>query len=92
MKSIRELSVLILTIRGYPSPSPGASNVKAGEVYLWQKVITAAKKQILQLQENKKCACVLVIGQCARPTWRASSKDPPHTQRLTLNRRLCSSS
>jgi hypothetical protein len=64
MKAIRELSLPILTIQGYPSPAPGASNVDAGEVYLWQQNVTATKKQVLQLKENKKRAYVLVIEQC----------------------------
>ncbi len=62
-KAIRELSFLILTIQGYPSPAPGASNVDAREVYLWQQDVTATKKQILQLKENKKHEYALVIGQ-----------------------------
>ncbi len=63
-KAIRELSLPILTIWGYPSPAPGASIVDAREVYLSQQDITAAKKQILQLKENRKHMYALVIGQC----------------------------
>ena len=62
-KAIRELSFPILTIQGYPSPAPGASNVDAREVYLWQQDVTVAKKQILQLKENKKREYALVIGK-----------------------------
>ncbi len=63
-KAIRKLSLPILTIWEYPSPVPGMSNVDDGEVYLWQQDVTATKKQILQLKENKKHPYALVIGQC----------------------------
>jgi acetyl-CoA carboxylase alpha subunit len=33
-------------------------------VYIWQQDVTVTKKQILQLEKNKKRMYTLVIGQC----------------------------
>ncbi len=42
----------------------GATVVDPGEIFLWQQDVPAAKKQIAQLEENKKRAYALIIGQC----------------------------
>ena len=34
-------------------------------MYIWQQDVAAIKKRIVQLEENKKCAYALVIGQCS---------------------------
>ena len=34
-------------------------------IYIWQQDIAAVKKQIVQLEENKKHVYTLVIGQCS---------------------------
>ena len=63
-KAIRELSLPTLDLPDYPAGTDGGPP-DAGTVYLWQQDVTAAKKQILQLEENKKRAYALVIGQCS---------------------------
>jgi hypothetical protein len=63
-KAIRELSLPTLSLPSYPTGTTGAPP-DAGTVYLWQQDVTAAKKQILQLEENKKRAYALMIGQCS---------------------------
>ena len=59
--AIRELSLPVLTLPSYPTGTSGTPP-DAGTVYLWQQDVTAAKKQILQLEENTKRAYALVIG------------------------------
>ncbi len=65
MKAIKELSLPTLQVPGYPTAKAGATIVDPGEMFLWQQDIAAVKKQIVQLEENKKRAYVLVIGQCS---------------------------
>jgi hypothetical protein len=43
----------------------GATVVNPGEIFLWQQDIAAVKKQIVQLEDNKKRVYALVIGQCS---------------------------
>jgi hypothetical protein len=90
-KAIKELSLLTLQVPGYSTAKAGATVVNPGEIFLWQQDVTAVKKQIVQLEENKKHAYALVIGQCLL-TLTASSKDLPHLRRPRPNRMLCSSS
>ncbi len=64
-KAIKELSLPTLHVLGYPKAKAGATAVDPGDIYLWQQDVTAVKKQIIQLEENKKHAYALVIGQCS---------------------------
>ena len=64
-KAIKELSLPTLQVPGYPTAKAGATAVDPGDVYLWQQDVAAMKKQMVQLEENKKCAYVLTIGQCS---------------------------
>jgi hypothetical protein len=63
-KAIKELSLPTLHVLGYPKAKVGATAVNPGDIYLWQQDVTTVKKQIIQLEENKKHAYALVIGQC----------------------------
>jgi hypothetical protein len=36
-----------------------------GEIYLWQQSITKMNKHKLHIEENKKWAYALVLGQCS---------------------------
>jgi hypothetical protein len=62
--AIKELSLPSLQIPGFPKARTGETVVDPGDIYLWQQDAAAAKKQIVQLGENKKGTYVLVIGQC----------------------------
>ena len=53
-----------LQIPGFPKARTGETIVNPGDIYLWQQDAAAVKKQIVQLEENKKHAYALVIGQC----------------------------
>jgi hypothetical protein len=64
-KAIKELSLPTLRVPGYPTAKAGATVVNPGEIFLWQKDVAAVKKQIVQLEDNKKRAYVLIIGQCS---------------------------
>ncbi len=64
-KAIKELSLPILQVSGYPMAKAGETVVNPGKVCIWQQDVAAVKKQIVQLEENKKHAYALVIGQCS---------------------------
>ena len=64
-KAIKELSLPTLQVPGYPKAKAGETAVDPGDVYIWQQDVAAVKKQIVQLEENKKRAYALVIGQCS---------------------------
>jgi hypothetical protein len=64
-KAIKELSLPTLRVPGYSIAKAGATVVKPGEIFLWQQDVAAVKKQIVQLEDNKKCMYALVIGQCS---------------------------
>ena len=64
-KAIKELSLPSLQIPGFPKARTGETVVGPGDIYLWQQDATAVKKQIVQLEENKKRVYALVIGQCS---------------------------
>ncbi len=64
-KATKELSLPTLQIPGYPKAKAGETVVDPGDVYIWQQDIAAIKKQIVQLEEKKKRAYALVIGQCS---------------------------
>jgi len=63
-KAIKDLSLPTLQVPGYPKAKAGETAVDPGDLYIWQQDIAAVKKQIIQLEENKKRVFVLVIGQC----------------------------
>ena len=52
--NIKELSLPSLQIPGFPKARTGETVVDPGDIYLWQQGFTAVKKQIVQLEENKK--------------------------------------
>jgi hypothetical protein len=64
-KAIKALSLPTLQVPGYPKAKAGETAVDPGDVYIWQQDVAAVKKQIVQLEENKKRAYALVIGQCS---------------------------
>jgi hypothetical protein len=59
------LSLPSLQIPGFTKARTRETVVDPGDIYLWQQDATAVKKQIVQLEENKKRAYALVIGQCS---------------------------
>ncbi len=63
-KAIKALSLPTLQVPGYPKAKAGETAVDPGDIYIWQQDVAAVKKQIIQLEENKKRAYALVIGQC----------------------------
>jgi hypothetical protein len=64
-KAIKELSRPTLRVPGYRTAKAGATVVDPGAIFLWLQDIAAVKKQIVQLEDNKKRAYALVIGQCS---------------------------
>ena len=64
-KAIKELSLPSLQIPGFPKARTRETIANSGDVYLWQQDAAAVKKQILQLEENKKHVYALVIRQCS---------------------------
>ena len=66
-KAIKELSLPTLSLRvpGYPKAKARATVVNTGDTLIWQQDIAAVKKQIVQLEDNKKCTYALVIKQCS---------------------------
>jgi hypothetical protein len=65
VKAIKELSLPTLRVPEYPTAKAGATIVNPGEIFLWQQDIVVVKKKIIQLEDNKKHAYALVIGQCS---------------------------
>ncbi len=63
-KAIKALSLPTLQVPGYPRAKAGETAVNPGDIYIWQQDVAVVKKQIVQLEENKKRAYALVIGQC----------------------------
>ena len=63
-KAIKEFSLPSLQILGFPKARTGETFLDPGDIYLWQQDAAAVKKQIVQLEENKKRTYALVIGQC----------------------------
>jgi hypothetical protein len=64
-KAIRDMSLPMIAIPAYPTPSASGSPIDPGEVFLWQQVVTEAKKRKALLEENKKRAYALILGQCS---------------------------
>jgi hypothetical protein len=64
-KAIKELSLPTLQVPGYPKAKAGETGVNPGDMYIWQQDVVAIKKQIIQLEENKKHAFALIIRQCS---------------------------
>ncbi len=61
-KALRDLSLPVIDIPNYPTGIGGT--VDPGTIYLWQEDVKEAKRKIALLEENKKCAYALIIGQC----------------------------
>ena len=59
------MSLPSLQIPRFPKARTGETVVDPGDIYLWQQDATAVKKQIVQLEENKKRAYALVCGHCS---------------------------
>jgi len=59
------LSLPTLQVPEYPKAKAGETVVDPGDVYIWQQDVAAVKKKIVQLEDNKKRAYALVIGQCS---------------------------
>jgi hypothetical protein len=64
-KAIRDLSLPMIVIPGYPRPSLATAVINPGEVFLRQQDNPEAKKRIALLAENKKRSYTLVLGQCS---------------------------
>jgi len=64
-KAIRDLSLPTIVIPTYPTPATAGDPIDPGEVFLWQQDVTEAKKRKALLEENKKRAYALVLGQCS---------------------------
>jgi hypothetical protein len=65
VKAIKALSLPTLQVPGYPKAKAGETAVNPGDIYIWQQDVATVKKQIIQLEEDKKHAYALVIGQCS---------------------------
>ena len=65
MKAIKELSLPTLRVPGYATAKAGVTIVDPGEIFFWHQDVAAVKKQIVQLEDNKKCTYALVIKQCS---------------------------
>ena len=63
-KAIKELRLPSLQIPGFPEARTGETVVNPGDIYLWQQDVAVVKKQIVQLEENKKHTYMLITGQC----------------------------
>lgn len=61
-KALRNLSLPVTNIPSYPTATGGV--VDPGTIYLWQEDVKEAKRKISLLEENKKRAYALIIGQC----------------------------
>jgi hypothetical protein len=61
-KALQDLSLPVIDIPNYPTGIGGT--VDPGTIYLWQEDVKEAKMKIALLEENKKCADALIIGQC----------------------------
>ncbi len=64
-KAIRDLSLPMIAIPEYPRPFSMMAVINPGEVFLWQQVVTKAKKRIMLLAMNKKHLYALLLGQCS---------------------------
>jgi hypothetical protein len=64
-KAIRDLSLPTIVIPAYPTPATAGDPIDPGEVFLWQQDVTEAKKRKALLEENKKRAYAIVLGQCS---------------------------
>jgi hypothetical protein len=53
----------VIDIPNYPTGIGGT--VDLGAIYLWHENVKEAKRKIALLEENKKCAYALIIGQCS---------------------------
>jgi hypothetical protein len=73
-KAIRDLSLPMIAIPEYPRLSLMTAAINPGEVFLWQRDITEAKKRIARLAKNKKHLYTLVLGQCS-PDLESKIKD-----------------
>jgi hypothetical protein len=62
-KALRDLSLPVIDIPNYPTGIDGT--VDPGTIYLWQEDVKEAKRKIALLEEDKKCAYALIIGQCS---------------------------
>ena len=62
---MKALSLPTLQVPGYPKAKAVETNVDPGDVCIWQQDVAAVKKQIVQLEKNKKRPYALVIGQCS---------------------------
>jgi hypothetical protein len=61
-KALRDLSLPVISIPDYPTGTGGV--VDLGMEYLWKEDVKEAKRKIPLLDENKKRAYALVVGQC----------------------------
>jgi hypothetical protein len=57
------VSLPVIDIPNYPTGIGGT--VDPGTIYLWQEDVKEAKRKIALLEENKKRAYALIIGQCS---------------------------
>ncbi len=62
-KALQDLSLPVISIPNYPTGTGG--EVDPGTEYLWKEDVKEAKRKIALLNNNKKRAYALVIGQCS---------------------------
>jgi hypothetical protein len=62
-KALRDLSLTVIDIPNYPTGISGT--VDPGTISLWQEDVKEVKRKIALLEENKKHAYALIIGQCS---------------------------
>jgi hypothetical protein len=62
-KALRDLSLPVIDTPNYPTGISGT--VDPGTIYRWQEGVKEAKRKIALLEENKKRAYALIIGQCS---------------------------
>ena len=63
-RQFKELSLPSLQVPGFPKARTRETVVGPGDIYLWQQDAAMVKKQIVQLEENKKHTYTLVTWQC----------------------------
>ncbi len=90
-KAIKELSLPILQVPGYPKAKAKEIIVDPRDMYIWQQDVGAVKNQIVQLKRTTSARTRSSLGS-ARPTSTASSRDPPHSYKPRLIKNVRSSS
>ena len=62
VEAMRKLEILVIELPKYPKPAAGET-LKEGDIFFWKQEVMEKKKAIVQANNNKKRAYVLVLGQ-----------------------------